>query len=82
MNRIWPRTQQPDLGGLALLDLDDHVRCREYLFRCVRNVRASGLVDGIREADVDPGVALDNDVVPRPDELAHARRREPDAQLV
>ena len=75
------RSQQVVLGGDRFLDLDDHLRAGEDLGRGVDQLGAGRCVLGVGEAAAEPGVPLDEDLVPARDVLGDAGRGGRDAVL-
>ena len=70
------------LDGQRLLDLDNHLRLAEHLFGILGDLRASGPVIGIAEADGGAGLGLDPEFMAEGGQFGHRLRRQADAVLV
>jgi hypothetical protein len=64
-----PRPEHPDLGGLRLLHLHDHVGVAEDFLRTPADLRADLRVVLVRESAAHTGVGLDHHLMPRADQL-------------
>ena len=76
-----PALQELALGGLRLLDLDDHLRPGEHLGTHSDDRRARLPIRIVVHADALPRARFHDHLVPVRGELAHAFRREAHAML-
>ena len=63
MKRIWPGRSRYNFDRLRFLDLDDHLRRREYRRSVIGDVGARGAVGGVIAADAVTGTGLDENAV-------------------
>ena len=76
------RFEHRDLGGLGLLDLDDHVGAREHRSGVGEDRGAGLFIGAVGKVDAHAGIGLDHHFMPGRDQLGHRRRGQPDAIFV